>query len=284
MPTHVAVVFIKASMILPEVDAQGLLRTPAGQALSAEQKRLTAGLPIPIRSIPQPNSNPLFHLYATSEQDARAVGKAFVQWMNSNVQTRLQQARARLQTLEAENVAIEKELPELKTKAQSLDEQLAREGRAKDIPSTEYGQSARAEFRKTLDLLAVEIAGVKARREALTVRPSDLPPAVFEQMRIEQDVELAGLLARKKALEDRLAELRLFFELSDQLASTRKRISELSTNAPQRAQNLLAARNSLDAWKKVLENSSLGETQVRPVSRDKSIRAARPASPRPSAN
>jgi hypothetical protein len=193
------------------------------------------------------------------------------------MQTRLEHAQASVKRLEDEAAAIETELPALKDKAEVLEQKLQQEGRDKNVPSAEYAESIRLEFRKSLDLVKVDIAGAQAKSEKLFKERGTLPNEVYAQMSIEQDVELAGLLARKKAMESRLKELQAFFELADELARMQKRIAELNAaKARHTPAHLQAFGQALFRARQEFESVSLGEAKIHPVRPPAPSAATRP--------
>lgn len=287
-PTHMATIsimnipdFLRERGVVRKPNPGDLLKTPAGRSFSDPQRQLiekrffaictgritAAGGPPAVRPGGLQAQAPLridYHLYATSEQDARAFAKAHIQWINQEMQARLAEMDTQVRQLEDQITAAETELPALEQKVEERKEELERWMWSAGIASAAYAQSIRLEFSKSLDLINMDLAAAEARIQTLREVGPKLPNAVFAQMSVEQDIELAGLLARKKAMEDRLKTLKDFFDRSNELGSLRKEVDRL-TERTRTHGSLDQGRRRLAEIRIEFNNISLVEASIHPV-------------------
>jgi chromosome segregation ATPase len=150
-------------------------------------------------------------LYGVSEKDVRIMVKSFIKWVNEKVEAELEKTkrsseRNRKRKSELENL-IDKQRKEMKEIEAKLSEL------KKNVPyqSIEDAHKSLQEFNKVLQLIEVEIVGVEAKLsmikqqyEKLENQSGNYPKSTSDllfQMRLTQEIELAGALARKNAAQ-----------------------------------------------------------------------------------
>lgn len=214
-PTHVAVLYLKRGSYYIR-DYRDFKRSLEG-TVSPEQSGFMSMKP--------PNKGPghfIFYgslsdkgfnigLYGVSEKDVRIMVKSFIKWANEKVEAELEKTkrsleRDRRKKSELENLIDKqrKEIKEIRAKLSEL---------KKSVPyqSIEDAHKSLQEFNTVLQLIEVEIVGVEAKlsmikqqNEKLENQSGTYPKGTSDllfQMRLTQEIELAGALARKNAAQ-----------------------------------------------------------------------------------
>ena len=141
--------------------------------------------------------------YAVSEADARQFARNVIRLANSHVlrkkeleEDHLRQFMDKLEGAEKQRTAANETLEKLKDKQREYDQQF--------VFHADDAEKDLLESREKLKSIAIEIAGVEARTDTLrkfsgmgTAKTQELT----HQMLIAQEVELAGALARRRAIE-----------------------------------------------------------------------------------
>jgi hypothetical protein len=157
--------------------------------------------------------------YAASEEDARAVARALVELANAKRRESLEQLRATVQNLDADLAAMAAEL-EAAEQRDRKHEAMMKDLYEKlgDYPERKQAELERDELNRVMRDVAIEIAGIKAKLTAIAKARSegraadDTTRAMLDRMQLEEDISLAGALARQSAADERLALVRRYLE------------------------------------------------------------------------
>jgi hypothetical protein len=234
-PTHLAVLCLKA---YPQYlsNGQDFKRSLEGNVSSEQSRFLKA----------ENRSNFLMQwggssykgydvgLYGVSEKDVRIMVKSFIKWINGQAEAELEKAKSsyernRKQKSELENLIDKqrKERKEIEAKFSEL---------KKSVPykSIEDAHKSLQEFNKLLQLIEVEIVGVEAKLsmikqqyERLENQSGNYPKSTSDllfQMRLTQEIELAGALARKNAAQSIHKKASDFSNLTEQAETLSKKL------------------------------------------------------------
>lgn len=147
-------------------------------------------------------------LFAVSEEDARKMAVAFIDYVDKQHAWRRQEAEESLERLRAKMPALEKEVSEAEGALEKLTQRQA------EIKATtayqELGQAKKAveDLTAVLNTLQVDIKGMEG--EIAAIREQDayvknlggsIVPHLL-QMKVEAQIELAGALARREAAKE----------------------------------------------------------------------------------
>jgi hypothetical protein len=202
-------------------------------------------------------------VYANSEKEVRRIVKTLVEeGKKRSTERDLQREKGSLEEMRRKLAELEKEIPEIernyKASVQALDTFLRTnkiDGTGKDVQVWNH----------KLDEIEVEIIGVKAKLETIKIlREKEKvngtwPGNVFEsllKMRMVSDVELAGALARKQAVQSFRKRLTDFLTLGEkveklekQLRGKRNHLSTLRSFIPENERELTSLKALLSSMK-----------------------------------
>jgi myosin heavy subunit len=235
---------IAMDLTMTSHNLDSILRTSAGQLLSREQQRfLAASDALAITDQGDVvRHHYILRLYAVSQKDAKKMTEALIQVLAEKSSTRFQQLKNRVEELEEKASEARRDLAQQETKQEhiatelqkafkegihSLDAQL---GLGSDAPNK--AKETVLEMNRTLDVLEVEIAGIRAELSAVDEYKSKKNVSIealvkLEQILCEQTVKLAGALARKKAAVKIRAREERFYNLYKQWEHAAEQIDKL---------------------------------------------------------
>jgi len=234
-PTYVAEVVIKRTGKEDSVtDAElsnAILNSRIAQSLSQRQRDFIAtgfAFRLDYESLYKLPDHCQTWLYAISEEDARKMVQAFIDFLNKKAKARLEQMLQMRDGLKGKVSQTQKQYLEIKAQFEAIGadfEKKLKDGRhflnldgglARGMDTPKEAKQTVLEMNKVLDLLNIEIAGIEAKLAAIEELKSRKSVsgeglAKLEQILCEQTIELAGALARKKAsLEIRTREEQLY--------------------------------------------------------------------------
>ena len=148
---------------------------------------------------------PDYAVYGVTAQDARAMAKALLEWFQdealAHVQRELNDARGRLASQQA---LLDTASAEHKQASEKLTKQLEKEY----YVSREHARESQLDMGKQQRLIKIDIAAIQARIEAIKQIENDTQRArsqavndALETLKVEQDVAMAGALAKKAAAQ-----------------------------------------------------------------------------------
>lgn len=226
-------------------DYHGLLKTSSGASMSQRQKeflkkgsfaRLGALTPLPARSksrrgsgrlsarLKRVRARKLAELYAVSEDDARKMAHAVVEWLDGRTESKMNEVREKL-------AGHRKSLNEATARIAELDKRrrAAEQERDKliarlDFKSMREAGDVKAEMSEQIRLASIDIKTYHVKLEAIAkekakLKPDDALRGKLDEMRILQSVELAGAVARRDEAQ----------KLRDQAEALIKVLSEIMT-------------------------------------------------------
>ena len=222
-PSHVAVFHLRQ----PHYDMPNrndeilqILQNPAGQNLSPQQQKfLNASDSIAWLGIQDIKNHNTVYLYAVSQEDAKKMVQAYLEIPTKNANENIQRCEKYLKDAEERIIEIKKALPEKQKQADQM------EPKYKEIRNTRYfslsnneaheqGKETMLEMDKMLDVLEIELAGIREKMAVINeyrktpqnaqdwARRKRLPDGMIsklDQMFVEQTIELKSAEAREQA-------------------------------------------------------------------------------------
>ncbi|HUT28508.1 MAG TPA: hypothetical protein VMX13_01860 [Sedimentisphaerales bacterium] len=260
-PTHVAELFLwnlpsrvrsrdsDPYLLSMDLRSAELIRklneTPAGQRMSPQQRDfLTTGdALITVGNFSDTVGNHWhFRLYAVSQDDAKQVAQALLEFVTEIADERLQQYRDEQQKLQEKVGQLKKEIPEEETKLKATQTKLEQLKKTVHYLSISEAKDTVVELNKKLDDLNIEIAGLRAELEATSEAIGGPARGPFrdklEEIRIEQMIKLKATEAKKDTATKIRDQAETFFRLVNELSQFAQPLSELRSRLGNCEQNL----------------------------------------------
>ncbi len=207
-PTHVAIAFLRYRNNFPDfhspITIKSILSTTAGKLLSQKQiELLSTGDCISRLGIfgDTVGNHYHFQLYGVTEEDARNMAKAFIELMTNKAEAEAQPLRKGLVEIQEKLSRAKEELPEKESEAKVALATLRELRKNGPYHSFQEAREATLELNKMLVILDIEIAGIKARITEIEKYHAKIQDkntlTKLEQLMAEQNIELAGALAKQ---------------------------------------------------------------------------------------
>jgi len=228
-PTHAAEFYINHTdiAISNQREIKMILETSSGQSISDRQQEFlkTSTTSCAIFSYDKAMKDH-YHvrLYALSEDDARKMTEAFVEVATNKTKARMELWKDDLAKLQEKIPQLQKQISETEEKLKIV--RASFEKFKKSTPSVQYAsikeaQQAISEYSKIIDPLTIELEGIGAKirtiqeyQEKITSQDTLVK---LEQMLIEQNVELAGVSAKRDFADSARIRARYFVEKKTEL-------------------------------------------------------------------
>lgn len=222
-PTHVAMFHIRRPHVDMPTDNPGILKilkTAAGQSLSEQQQKfLAASDAITWWGVDAIKNHDTVLLYAVSQEDAKKMVQAYFEIPANEAKARRQEYEQYIKDKKQEIIEIKKVLPEKQKQADEMEPKYMEIKKTRyfslsDDEANEKAKETMLEMDKMLDVIAIELAGIREKMSVITEyrkTPQDaqdwaqrrkLPDGMLsklEQMFVEQTIELKSAEARKQA-------------------------------------------------------------------------------------
>jgi hypothetical protein len=183
-------------------------------------KKKRTGYPFVANSdyVKTPEGTKTYRVYAVSKEDARKMAEAVIEWHNNNARLGLEFEKKRLQEnleiiteAQATIPKLEKEYKKLETKTEQIMEEYAKTNYKIDSLDEnmiyDHIKKSMEELASYLRQANFELIGLQARMDSIELfktsgKISDPGTMIkLDQMLIADEIERAGVLARKKAYE-----------------------------------------------------------------------------------
>ncbi len=263
-PTHVSVFHIRRpSSGLPK-SHEGILQilnTSAGQSLSEKQRQfLTASDAVVWWGIEEIQNHDMILLYAVSEEDAKKTVRAYLEVAINEADARVQEYEKYLSETKEKIVQIKKSLPEKQKQSKAAESKYketknARYFSLEDGEAYEKAKETMLEMDKMLDVLEIELAGIREKLKVLESyrRTKRLPRKEFsdetvdklDQMYVEQMIELRGAEARKAVTLRIRGREKGFLDLFNQWFSLNSEVNRLKHDLEKSENNLRDVEKTL---------------------------------------
>ena len=222
-PTHVAIFHIRRPNENMPNSHEGILqilKTSAGQTLSQQQRKfLSVSDAIDWWGIQDIKNHDTVLIYAVSEENAKKTVQAYLEVPTNKATARMQEYEKYLKDRKERIIEIKKILPEKQKQANEM------EPKYMEIKKTRYfslsnneaheqGKETMLEMDKMLDVLEIELAGIREKMAVINeyrktpqnaqdwARRKRLPDGMIsklDQMFVEQPIELKSAEAREQA-------------------------------------------------------------------------------------
>jgi len=192
-----------------------ILKTSAGQSLSQQQRKfLTASDAITWWGIEEIKNHDTVFLYAVSQEDAKKTVQAYLEIPMNEINARIQEYGKYIKDKKKEIVEIRKILPEKQKQADEMEPKYTeikntRYFSISDDEAYEKAKETMLEMDKMLDILEIELAGIKEKIQSIekfrSIKSlgghdfSDETLNKLEQLLVEQLIELKSAEAREQA-------------------------------------------------------------------------------------
>ncbi len=284
-PTHMAEMFMNHISGLPNRNApagtgiRNLLETTAGRGFSEEQRRFFKETNKWIRygrKEGSPEGYMYINLYAVSEQDAKRLAEAVVEFLDKQARKNREILESRIRGCEEKIPQIKKELKKQREDMEELGvwiEKRVEGGLRKlkllgtDFDAAKESKETVLKMDKFLNSLQIEISGIKAKLEAVDeYRKNDALGAnnlaKLEQIHCEQTIELVGALARKRtAIEIRTRENE-FYHKCERWDLLKPSVRALERNLSGSESKLQKAREELNSGNPALDPLKVFENKA----------------------
>ncbi|MHC4388907.1 MAG: hypothetical protein ACYSX1_09890, partial [Planctomycetota bacterium] len=173
-----------------------------------------------------------FWLYATSEQEARETAERFIRYAKSLADIKVRLAEAELANYRKEITDVENEIPKLEEKKKPLEAELAKVKEETYFRNKDDAQRSILEWNNLLSAAEVDIIGIQAKLDMVKelrkkkqkkVEADELFWFLF-RMRMAEEIELAGALARKNAALAYRDKALKFLDLAEKLESVSEQL------------------------------------------------------------
>jgi hypothetical protein len=270
-PTHVAILHIRRPhMNMPTGPGiLEMLKTSAGQSLSQQQRKfLTASDAITWWGTEEIKNHITVFIYAVSVEDAKKTVQAYLEVPTKKANARIQEYEKYIKDRNEEIIKIKKTLPEKQKQADEMEPKYMEIKKTRyfslsDDEAYEKGKETMLEMDKMLDILEIDLAGIKEKLRSIEQyrstrrlpdkRLSDEVVDKLDQMLVEQMIELKSAEAREQAaikIRDRdKAFVDLFiqrrnlkgevYNLQANLEDSEKRVQEMEERLTNPTPNLL---------------------------------------------
>lgn len=217
-PSHVAVFHIRQphyNILNKNDEILQILQNTAGQNLSQQQQKfLNASDSIAWLGIQDIKNHNTVYLYAVSQEDAKKMAQAYLEIPTKHANENIQRNEKYLKDAEERIIEIKKALPEKQKQADQI------EPKYMEIKNTRYfslsnneahekAKETMLEMEKKLDVLEIELAGIKEKIQSIekfrsikSLDGHDFSEDTLnklEQMLVEQLIELKSAEAREQA-------------------------------------------------------------------------------------
>jgi hypothetical protein len=222
-PTHVAILHIRRPHMDMPTGHDGvlqILKTSAGQSLSQQQRKfLTASDAITWWGIEEIRNHDTAFLYAVSQEDAKKMVQAYLEIPTNEANETIQEYEKYIKDGKQEITEIKEVLPEKQKRADEMEPKFMEIKKKRyfslsDDEAYEKAKETMLEMDKTLDVLTIELAGIREKMAVINEyrktpqdaqaiqRRRQLPEGMLvklEQMFVEQTIELKSAEAREQA-------------------------------------------------------------------------------------
>jgi len=217
-PTHVAILHIRRPHKDMPISHQGILEilhSSAGQTLSQQQRKfLSISDAITWWGIVGIQNHDTVLLYAVSEEDAKKTVQAYLEVPTNESSERMQEYEKYLKDRKERIIEIKKVLPEKQKQADEMEPKYMKIKNTRffllsDDEAYEKAKETMLEMDKMLDILEIELAGIKEKIQSIEKFRSmkslgghdfsDETLNKLEQMLVEQLIELKSAEAREQA-------------------------------------------------------------------------------------
>ncbi|HUT28630.1 MAG TPA: hypothetical protein VMX13_02475 [Sedimentisphaerales bacterium] len=236
-PTYMAVFYLKSSSPYITVpDCVSFARSLEG-VVSAEQSKFLApwhGRPGYFITCGWSDTRYEVGVYGVSEEDVRIMSKSLIKWLDEQAEAELEKTRSALKDNRQKKSEIEDLIDNHQKEKKEIEAKFSHLKKSVPYQRIEGARDSLQEFDKVLQLTEIEIVGIQAKLIMIKEQDDKIrkesgshPKGVFDllfQMRLTQEIELAGALARKNAAQEAHKKALDFSNLAEQAETVRKKL------------------------------------------------------------
>jgi len=200
-----------------------VLQAPSAEHLSEEQRNLVRGADVvkstSVRGKPARHSDPEvgIQIYAVTEEDVRAMARAVIEWLDRSRRAVFEHKRSNVINSIAGLAERRRKLEEFLREHPDPPEKLKEVKKTVWYESIEEAQEDMRVLEKAMRAVDVDISGITAKTTSIRkyLDNADVTKRLgveimLSQLLIQQDIEMAGAVARKAALESHLQRARAY--------------------------------------------------------------------------
>jgi len=175
-------------------------------------------------------------VHGVTEKDTKTMVELLINWEDEKSHMKLENAKNALEELRKNKSELEQKIPELAKESNDLAIELQGLKQITQYQKLEDAQESIREFNKILQLVNIEIVGVKAKLDMIKQQSEKIQKEENKysedsanhlfQMRLTQEIELAGALSRKKAAQSALSTASKFVTITEKSEKTTKTLKE----------------------------------------------------------
>jgi chromosome segregation ATPase len=222
-----------------------ILQNTAGQNLSQQQKFLSASDSIAWLGIQDIKNHNTVYLYAVSQEDAKKMAQAYLEIPTKYANENIQRFEKHLKETKERIIEIKKALPEKQKQFDQIEPKYMKilNTRYFSISTNEAHEKAKEtmlEMDKMLDILEIELAGIKEKIQSIekfrsikSLDGHDFSEDTLnklEQMLVEQLIELKSVEAREQAAIKIRERDKAFIDLLFQWKKISSEVNSLKAN------------------------------------------------------
>lgn len=205
-----------------------------------------------------------FRIYAVTAEDAEQLAQIVLAKVLEDAVKTTNEEAAHSAALQAQLRTLGAQFDAARTEEAQQCEELARFSRVTGLLSKPIATDALAEAGRALRQLAVETAGIEGKKAAIDAaranpKLDETAKSMLERMVIEQDIELAGLLARKRVLAEQQEETRQLVADFEACEHQQALATDALTQLQQVRERLKSARETLHS---IAEHTSLKDNTI----------------------
>jgi len=168
--------------------------------------------------LPIPASEEMW-LYAESAEQAQELAKAFIERVSGLAYIRVRKEEARLEYLHAQVARFENEIRPLENELKPFTQKMAVYEKTTYYRNKDDAQRSILQWNTLLNQVEVDIIGIKAKLDKIKqftkTERKDYLLASLHSMKMAEEVELAGALARKNAAQSHREKALAFLDLAE---------------------------------------------------------------------
>jgi hypothetical protein len=263
-PDFMAQLYIKNSSNIPGKTPYGkfdsLLQTDIGKSMSAVQKEfLNTSSSLSLSNEPSPDK-PIgyvrINLYAVSQEDAKKMARAFIEYINDNAQARIKEYKDQIGKWEESISQLKKDLAEKEPQLKETEEAYKKIKEythkfSSDDEAVDLAKKSIIEMDKTFNDFEIELAGIHERIQAIEMyrNKSGQMPEIkvkLDSMYIDLMIELSGLEARRKVARVIYEKQQEFLNLFNKRNDLQTGVSDLKIKIADNLRNIEEATKRLN--------------------------------------
>ncbi|MBN2590136.1 MAG: hypothetical protein JXA96_09750 [Sedimentisphaerales bacterium] len=194
--------------------------------LIPKENQTSSNIPIYERKFNNDKDAYEIRIYTENVELAQEAVKTIISWLDNQAKLRQEEHQKDLERKKENKLELEKEIKSLTEQKENTDKQIVNNSKEVQCRNEDDAQNYIYEITKYLRLVEIEIIGVKAKLEQIQqqndkmeIKDQEFKDEVSEllfKLRITQEIELAGAMARKQSSQSLLDKISALLSLYEQ--------------------------------------------------------------------